>query len=226
MEFGNIVDVTSGIGEGHLEAAIFDSTPDGPNANSGDPDLLVDLGNILIGQSSDSPDYTMDDIYGKVFDEPNDWAGTRPGTTLIFGFHDPVEMLSVDLVDIDCNRGALVTLMDRSGKEREYVVPRNWTKDISVNGPDGYDTLDLTTLSNQPGEGSGYSATASEDVGFDPINVLQVKVRIIGSGGMDNLVFEPEGYIPEPATLLVLVVSGLMVIGSRALRRRWSGSCQ
>ena len=44
LEFGNVVDVTSGSGEGHLGAAIFDSTPDGPNVNSGDPDLLVDLG--------------------------------------------------------------------------------------------------------------------------------------------------------------------------------------
>ena len=116
LEFGNIVDVTSGSGEGHLGAAIFDSSPDGPNWNSGDKDLLVDLGNILIGQSCRSPDYTVDGTYGKVFDEPNDWAGSRPGTTLIFLFHDPVKMLSVDLVDIDGNRGGPGLLLS--------IVPR------------------------------------------------------------------------------------------------------
>ena len=53
----------------NLGAAIFLSTPGGPNDGGPDPDLLVDLGNVLILQSEDAPGQNA--VPG-VFDVPNE----------------------------------------------------------------------------------------------------------------------------------------------------------
>ncbi len=144
-------------------AAIFDSTPGGPNASGSDPDLLVSLGGILILQNDSFATQTTPGIY----DTANDEAA---GGTLVFDFVDPVELLSIDLIDIDGSATVGLILTDGSGLARTYSVPMSWTFDISVSGPDGFDTLDLTTLAPQLGEGGGI-ATAVEDAGFNPLGV-------------------------------------------------------
>ena len=144
-------------------ASIFDSTRGGPNALGSDPDLLVDLGNILILQNDTFATQTVAGTY----DVPNDEAD---GGSLFFDFVDPVELLSVVLIDIDAHGAVELILTDGSALTRTYSVPSFWTFDVSVSGPDGFDWLDLTILTPQLGEG-GAVATASEDLDFNPLDV-------------------------------------------------------
>ena len=83
-------------GSPSLGAAIFDSSPVGPNSGSLDQDLLVDLGNILILQDDKFPTQTLPGT----FDTPND---EEDGGTIIFDFVNPLRLLSIDLIDIDAN---------------------------------------------------------------------------------------------------------------------------
>jgi len=188
---------------GALAAAIFDTDPAGPNLGGPDPDLLVGLGNALILQSPSSPAQTGPGI----FDTPNDDAS---GGIITFDFVSAVEMLSIDLIDINGNnQDVLITLTDASNLTRVYDVPSRWTKDIDIAGPNGFDTLDLTSLAPQLGEG-GETATASETFGFDPLSVVQVRFELEGSAAIDNLTF-----IPAPASAMALLLGG-----GQALRRR------
>ena len=180
-EFGTYVAI-SGTGD-NQGAACFDSTAEGPNADGPDRDLLVNLGNVLILQSNDDPDQTVDGI----FDTPNDSAR---GGLLTFDFVFPTELFSIDLIDL-CkgNQDAVVTLTDSKGRQRIYEAPGGWTTDISEDGPPGFLTLDLTTLDDQPGFQT--TATATEDPGFDPSVVFQLTVWFESSGATDNVVFCP-----------------------------------
>lgn len=181
-EFGVLVDIsTTGDNQG---GACFDTTVDGPNAGGPDPDLLVDLGNVLMLQSNDDPEQT-DPGY---FDTPNDSAR---GGTIYFDFVHDSELFSIDLIDIDSGgQSAVVTLVDAAGRLRVYDVPSNWTGDVSQDDVQGYGTLDLTTLDPQPGFES--TATATEDNGFDPAHVVELEVFFESSGATDNLVLCPK----------------------------------
>jgi hypothetical protein len=187
-------------GVSHLGPTIFDSTPGGPNAGGADPDLLVALGNVLILQNTA---YSAND--GFFFDVPNDEADFNPlgHGTVVFDFVDPVELLSIDLIDIDGGAMLDLTLTDGSGRTRTYHVPERWTHDISVTPfADGFGTLDLTTLTDQVGEAGG-TATAIQMAGFDPTDVSLLEIRFSSnspSAAIDNLVF-----IPGPPTLLVML---------------------
>ena len=166
-----------------LTAALFDSDPAGPNAASDDPDLLVDLGNVLVLQ--ETPGQTLPDIY----DDPDDDA---LGGDFVITFQGlEVELRSIDLIDLCPGIGqeADVTLTDSSGNQRRYAVPAGWTEDVAMDGPPGFGTLDLTTLADQPGFVS--TATATEDAGFDPAAVVMLDIRLGGSGAVDNLVYDP-----------------------------------
>ncbi len=177
-EFGILYAITDA-GAGHLGSAIFDSTPGGPNATGPDLDLLVGLGNLLILQDPDHPTQTVPGV----FDTPDD---DRSGGVIIFDFLTAVTPQSVDLVDINGDGQHVdITLVDAAGLERLYIVPGHWTNDITT-APVGYDTLDLTTLAPQTGEG-GAIATASEDSGFDPTDVVQIVFDFLGSGAIDNI---------------------------------------
>ena len=179
-EFGEVVAISSdGNNQG---AAAFDTDPNGPNGGGPDPDLLVDLGNVLILQSNDDPEQTVDGI----FDTPNDSAA---GGSLVFDFVYPSELFAIDLIDIE-SAEAIVTLIDGEGRMRVYFVPAGWTTDINSEGPPGFGTLDLTTLDDQPGESA--TATATEDAGFDPSDVLRLEVFLGGSGATDNIVLCPD----------------------------------
>lgn len=189
-------------------AAIFNSDPFGPNAGSADQDLLVGLGNILIVQNDSYATQTIPGFY----DTPNDEAD---GGTISFDFLSAVELLSLDLIDIDRHGAADVILEDGSGYIRTYNVGSSWTHDIFADGPAGWDTLDLTSLVPQVGEGGG-TATAWQDPLFDSSNVVRLTISLGGSAAIDNLVF-----IPAPSALVALA-GGLLVPARRrrALRAR------
>ncbi len=173
-EFGNLVTVSSsGDNEG---AAMFDSTPGGPNDPGVDEDLLVDQGNIMILQ--EKPAQTVPGI----FDFPDD---AKAGGSITFDFVNSSRMFSIDIIDIDASveltQDAWVILTDGNGNTRTYSLPEGWT----ANG--GVGTLDLTTLADQAGFAS--TATASEDAGFDSTDVVSLQVVLNSSGACDNLSF-------------------------------------
>ena len=170
----------------NLGATAFDTDPAGLNAGGPDTDLLVDQGNILILQCSCSPG---DSGGSDFFDVPDD---SPDGGTLTFSFTNPVELTSIDIVDID-TAGADVILTDGSGLTRSYNIPLEWTGDAM------FATLDLTSTAAQAGTGTGDDVTASEDAGFDPTNVVSMDVQFDGSGGVNNLLI-----VPEPTSLALL----------------------
>jgi hypothetical protein len=177
--FGALVQV-KGLSASGLSAAVFDSTPGGPNDPGPDPDLLVERGNVLILQ--EVPGQSVPGIY----DHPDDdAAGGR--FEIEFG-GAAVAPLAIDLVDIAPGGGEVVlTLADLHDRTRTFVVPAGWTRDVAVHGPPGFGRLDLTTLAPQPGFAA--SASAWEAVGFDPMRVVGMSVDLAGPGALDNLVF-------------------------------------
>lgn len=192
-EFGFLLSI-DGLSASGLCAAIFDSDPAGPNAGSSDPDLLVGLGKILILQ--EDPLQSVPGLY----DFPDDDA--RGGDVSIHFEERDVTLGSIDLIDIcpDPGQEARVVLIDRMGRRRIYQAPTGWTEDIAADGPPGYRTLDLTTLSDQPGASSTAIATASEDPGFDPFSALTLEVHLGGSGALDNLIFAPDFFADTEAS--------------------------
>ena len=181
-EFGNVVSVAS-FGP-NLGAALFDSTPGGPNDPGPDRDLLVGTGNILILQNTTAPTQTVVGIY----DTPND---DQDGGSITFDFPGPVEAHYIDVIDFDEEDvdGIQIVLTDGSGNTRTYVVPGGFTEDLLNDGPPGFRRLDLTTLATQPGFVA--NATASEDPGFDPEDVINVTLNFGGPGAVDNFCFCP-----------------------------------
>ena len=174
-EFGELVTLTSSGANAGL--AIFDSTPGGPNDPSQDPDLLVDSGNVLILQTENLPPDAND-----IFPRPND---DEDGGTITFEFTDGISPASLRLIDLDAGDGATaVVLTDGAARTRTFTLPSNWTGDLTLGQP-GQRVLDLTTLAPQPGFGS--LATAVEDAGFDPSDVIRVRVTLDGSGAIDDL---------------------------------------
>jgi len=180
QEFGRLFSLSSS--GPNAGAAIFDSTPLGPNAPSQDRDLLVGLGNLLILQNSQAAGQGLPGI----FDRPND---DQDGGTLTFDFPAPVEPESLVLVDIDAGneQASEVTLFDVAGGTRVYSVPPRWTEDRLQDGPPGWRRLGLNRLDPQPGFLS--TATVSESPGFDPRNVLRIEVHLGSSGAVDDLAF-------------------------------------
>ena len=181
-EFGRSLALTSsGANRG---AAIFDSTPGGPNDPSQDLDLLVGKKNVLILQNSQVPAQSTTGFY----DHPND---DPDGGLLRFAFTHPAELLSIDLIDIDpgSSQSARVTLVDAMNRTRIYTVPGGWTEDVFADGPPGWRRLDLTTLAPQPGFQS--TATASQSAGFDPSSVSRLEVVLGSSGAVDELRWIP-----------------------------------
>jgi len=213
--FGNLVNLSFSFpgSPGAPGLAIFDSTP---GVNSEDQDLQVKLGNILVLQDPDFPDKTVG-----VFDTPGDTDTldfSNNPATIIFDFLSPSRLLSIDLVDADSPNLTTVKMTDTFGRMRTYTVGDNFSFDINKIAPgtgNGYQTLDLTTLAVQVGEGGGM-ASAAEDVGFNPLSVLRLEVAIIGSVGIDNLSFVPE---PSAGGMLGLGLLGLLPLGWRRWRR-------
>lgn len=189
----------------HIGVAIFDGSFGGPNDFGGpnnDQDLVVGSGNILILQNNNFPTQTVPGI----FDTAND---DEMGGMFFLDFSSPVSMTSIDLIDINGGGSLSLILRDSAANTRTYTVPDEWTGDI-MNGYQGWDTLDLTSLLPQVGVGAGNPSTSVNEVGaFDSFDVVQVQISFSGSAGIDNISF-----VPEPSTAL-LVGLGLSVLGLR-----------
>jgi len=181
-EFGTEVAISAA--GSNAGAAIFDSTPGGPNDPGPDNDLLVGLGNILCLQN----DLFATQTIGGFFDTPNDDTN---GGSIFFNFPGEVECHFIDLIDVDEEEinPAVVVLLDSNGMTRTYTCPPSWTEDLLNDGPPAFRTLDLGTLAPQPGFAA--VATAVEDAGFDPKKVVQMTVTFGGAQDMDNFCFCP-----------------------------------
>ncbi len=172
----------TGLGDYNHGAAVFDSSSGGPNTASSDPDLLIDAGGILVLQENG-----LQSTPG-IFDHPDDAAF---GGSFFVQFDEPCEAHSVDLVDIDAPaplQAVAVVLTDLMAKRRIYLAPSGFTRDIHLDGPPGFATLDLLTTSPQP----GYTATAillDEEPSYDPSLVVAIQIFMSGSGAIDNLVY-------------------------------------
>ncbi len=215
-EFGNLFSISAlnGIGN-NAPLSIFDTDPAGPNAANAaalsTEDVLVGLGNALVFQHTRT--YSAQTVPG-IFDTPVDVAD---GGTMYFDFTSPSTLTSIDMIDLDAgslpgNRNATVTMTDTNGLTRVYDVPAGFTHDLR-NSPNGWATLDLTTLADQTGE-TALLATATEEAGFVAAAVAQLAIRLRGSGGVDNLVFA----VPEPASLGLVGLGMLALIARRAVR--------
>jgi hypothetical protein len=218
-EFGKYFTLTSENSDSHLGLTIFDS--DQPSGF--DADLAINAGNILIVQDPDVSGRTTGSS-GAVFDTPND-AGTyinEDSFRIRFDFLQPVELLSITVIDID-TVALQVTLLDSNAFARTYDVPEGWTTDRNNSpGTDGFKVLDLTTLLPQTPEAgaSGTTpATATQDPLFDEEDVRFLFIDYVGSGpsaGFDNLEFN---LIPEPGTAALLLLGSSLIV-CRQRRRR------
>lgn len=199
-----------GTGSNAGEAA-FDTTDPGPNSAGPDPDLLVNTGIALILQNDNASSMT-----GNIFDTPND--DPNQNGLLTFVFSQAVSMVSIDLIDINGNGPATVTLFDSNGYAREYFAPMDWTGDPNEPPfPVGIETLDLTSLVPQVGPGPGNpSTTVTNDIGgvFNPLDVVTLTVEFDGSAALDNVSY----IIPEPGTVGLLAL-GLAWLGISRRRR-------
>ncbi|MEM9351502.1 MAG: hypothetical protein AAGA92_00670 [Planctomycetota bacterium] len=221
-EFGNVFNVSSTQDgtDGHLGVTVFDSDLSG----TADPDLEVGTGNILILQNDDDSART-----GDFYDTPNDERDRADRGSIVFDFTETVAPLSINIVDANGGFGALVTMTDTVGRTRVYTIPEMWSNEVT-SAPNGFDTLLLTDLAPQDGEGAGGDATATEDLGFNEVAVVQLSVSFVGaagvggsgnalSGGIDDLVLDGvDGQnIPEPGAAVLLLGS---ILGLASRRRR------
>jgi hypothetical protein len=89
-----------------------------------------------------------------------------------------------------------------------------------TNEPNGYQTLNLETLLNQPAEpnASGGDATAMQDPLFNDRDVVRLEVQIFGdliSGGIDNIVF----LVPEPGTSTLVGLGAIAMCVRMRIRK-------
>ena len=218
-EFGNIFNLgsTQDGSDGHLGVTVFDSDRSAA-VEPNDDDLLVGTGNILILQNDSHSSRT-----GDFYDSPNDEASLDDNGSIVFDFLFPLGPRSIDIVDANGGFGATVALTDINNLTRTFTIPEMWTTDVTVD-PNGYQTLDLTSLAPQPSEflAAGGDTTAVEDIGFDETMVVQLRVSFTGSGGggattsggIDNLVVE----VPEPTAVAYVAI----ILGGLGIRRRRS----
>jgi hypothetical protein len=216
-EFAGVTISSSDAGVTHLGPTIFNSSyPVGPNTGGGDPDLLVNTGNLLILQNTAFPAQT-----GSIFDTPNDEAAYSPTGegNLLFTFDTAIEVQSILLIDL--NGGALVDIMltDTGGNTLEYFIPEMWTKDVDdcSFACDGFKLFDLQTLAAQIGETVTNSTTPAPTVtgAYDKFSVMTMSLRF--HGGSPSAAVDDLSFIPEPSTGL-LVGLGLAALAGK--RRR------
>ncbi len=200
--FGNVFNLSSS--GPNLGSAIFDSTPAGPNAATGDSDLLLDTGNILILQSNNAATQTV----SGVFDTPND---SSLGGIMSFDFapaNFAVELQSIDVLDIDLGTTVAFTLTDSMNRTRRIYLGHNFTGDI-MNGDIGMTTVDFGGAEQESPNIAGLFSDVTDQSGFDLADIATLEIEIEGSAAIDNLVF-----VPEPTTGL-LMMCGLVGLARR-----------
>jgi len=203
--FGTLFNLSSsGSNQG---AAIFDTTP---GVNGADPDLWTDSGNALILQSNDSPQKTA----GNRYSTPNDSAR---GGYLYFDFlTDGVSVQSVDVIDVDSGGAMKIWLYDRSDRVRVVNVPSHFTGDIAQ-GFAGLATIDLTGEATESPEHWWMSTWVWTQWGFNDNDIARMKVRMSGSGAVDNLRYSVVP-LPIAAWLGMTGLAGLIAVRRTALR--------
>ena len=182
-EFGNILAI-SATGTGHYGPAIFDSDPNGPNNGTWprDPDLLVDLGNVLILQGGSGPNPGSGDLRRPRRRGAGRDVRVRHGRPARARLHRPDRHMP----------GAA-----DSGRRPDH--DRRGRPDADVFRPRRLDERHLGERSSgvrdappeyagPPNRGTSTTATASEDAGFDPRDVVRVEIVLGSSGALDNLV--------------------------------------
>lgn len=202
--FGTLFNLSSyGDNQG---AAIFDTTA---GVNGADPDLWVGMGNALILQSNDSPNKTG----GNRYSTPNDSAS---GGYLCFDFLvNGLTVDSIDVIDVDAGGRMKIWLFDSDNKVRVVNVPSHFTGDVHQ-GDVGFATIDLSGGVTYSPEISWLSTWVWTDYGFNENDIARMKIRMWGSGAVDNLRYS---VVPLPAAAW-LGLSGLA--GIAAVRRRGS----
>jgi hypothetical protein len=201
--------------------AVFDSGL----SDTLDKDLEVDRGNLLYLQNN-----AKRQISNEVFSSPDDDA-QGGSITWMFDKAAPVALESLVLADVDRGGDIGLLLEDGAEKTRWYTVPEFWTgQGALTNRPGGSGLLDFSKPSGQSADrrvGKSKSpplATFTEDAGFDLTDVVSLTAYFKGSGAVGELTFStadppPPSSLPEPASLAVFGVLGL-VASSAALRRR------
>jgi len=159
-------------GGANLGAALFDTTPGGPNAGGAAPELLVGQGHALILQDGAHPGQV-----GGAFLVPQP---AQTGGRLSLLFTGRAEPLSLDLIGLG-EHPARVRLLDADGRTRSFSVPAGWTS------PACSGTLDLASLAPQPGFSA--AATGDEDPGFRPRAVVGLEVTFSGPAALDEVRF-------------------------------------
>lgn len=182
--FGTIVGIsTTGP---NLGAAIFDSSPGGPNSGGTDEDMIVDIGNVLILQNQNVPLLAGPDVF--LFPVVSNEAGT-----IVFDLtvgDRSVSPQSIDIIDRDATGVQLVTLIDSQDRERVYFIPERFTGDI-IAGQPGVATIDLVTTAPQVSPNDSSVVTQiNTDPGFDRGDLARMIVRLAGSGAIDNVVVD------------------------------------
>ena len=181
--------------------AVFDTNVTG----SRDPDLEIgdgwrggnlapsneNLGNILIVQRFGT------DCETGICKTPDD-DGTPPGGTMLdFVFEQDITSIGWDLVDIDDSEtGGFITIFSGQ-QEMSFEFGELLAADLFGDGT-----------------ANRFDPILASELGFQFID--RVKITFGGSGGIDNLQFEP---VPEPGTI-ALLGAGLIGIGSIGRRRR------
>jgi hypothetical protein len=183
--FGRLVVITSS-GE-NRGPAVFDSAPNGPNANSSDRDLLVNTGNVVILQNINAGQQTVEGI----FDRPCD--SSRSGGRIVFDFAaagSSRRVYSIDVVDRDGSGVNKIRLYDAAGRDRTIYIPSHFTGDVD-NGAVGIATIHVYEgLPDESPQQPGLYTKVDTDSHFDPERIVRMKIYFNGSGGVDNLSFE------------------------------------
>lgn len=207
--FGHLFHLTtSGDNQG---AAIFDTTF---GVNYRDGDLWVEMGNALILQANGDTEKVPGQ---EVYMHPND---ADEGGVFNFDFSpagDGLTLNTLDVIDVDDNGAVEINLFDTAQRGRTIIIPAHFTGDIQDGGI-GWATLDLASgFVQESPDRPGLFTRVLTDAGFDPDNIARMKVRLSGSGAIDNLNFT---LVPVPAAVWL----GLAGLGSGlALRRRLVG---
>lgn len=162
----------------------------------------VSLGNILIIEENQT-----DGNGDGIIDGPPDDEGGRPAGTIYLLFDDPISSIGFDLIDIEVAESELgwFAAFFSDGTEIGTVVFSDLAGLVHSMG-------EIEFGDNTANRIDPFFASDFGESGFD-----EVQLRLGGSGGIDNIIFEHP--VPEPATLSLMAM-GLAGAAWRGRRRK------